>query len=163
LNAARRTPVAPGDTVALVGRGHMGLGMLQLLRLSGAPQLLAALPRAEARERREELGADRAAAPDGVPEDPALAEFHDWESGRGAPVVAEAGAFRWPGCVGAGARDRDAGAAVVSRDADVVGQQGGVRATPHPGGASSLRPDARSEPGAQREPRPADRRRPGPG
>ena len=33
ISAQRRTSVAPGDTVAVIGLGFMGLGMVQLLKL----------------------------------------------------------------------------------------------------------------------------------
>lgn len=90
VNAARRTPVALADRVAIVGLGFMGLGMLQLLKLRGPSRLIAIDPREEARAHAAALGAHETYAPAAVPAEYQLTEFRDWNGPNGLDVVVEA-------------------------------------------------------------------------
>lgn len=58
VEGLRRTPVGPGDSVAVVGAGYMGLLTLELLGLGGAEVLVAVDPRPDARSAALELGAE---------------------------------------------------------------------------------------------------------
>ncbi|MBI2299350.1 MAG: zinc-dependent alcohol dehydrogenase family protein [Armatimonadetes bacterium] len=55
--------VRPGDRVAILGGGSIGLILLQLARLASASQLIVTEPRAEKRALAEQLGADTALDP----------------------------------------------------------------------------------------------------
>jgi len=90
VNAARRTRIDHGDTVAIVGLGYMGIGMLQLVALRGASRIVAIDVRQEALDRALTLGAMEAYLPDQVPWDLILTEFGEWNSGKGLGVVIEA-------------------------------------------------------------------------
>lgn len=77
LSGAERVPViTPGCTVAIVGTGYMGLGMLSLLKLKGAGRIIAIDPRKEARENALKMGATEAYAPDAIPPEYIL----NWET-----------------------------------------------------------------------------------
>jgi threonine dehydrogenase-like Zn-dependent dehydrogenase len=89
VNAQRRTPVDLADSVALIGLGYMGLGMLQLLKLRGPRQIVAIDIREEARNMALKLGANEAWHPDEVPDWARLTRFADWSSDRGFDVVVE--------------------------------------------------------------------------
>lgn len=89
VNALRRSRIEVGDRVALIGLGFMGLGLLSLIRLRGPREIIAIDPRPEARERALSLGADRALAPDEVPDDLLLTKFADWDGPTGCDVVVE--------------------------------------------------------------------------
>lgn len=90
INAHRRTHVALGDRVALIGLGFMGLGMLQLLKLSGARRIVAIDVREEAREMATRLGADEVCQPADLSSADRLTRFAEWRSDRGFDVVIEA-------------------------------------------------------------------------
>lgn len=85
LHGIQRASIAPGDSVAIVGGGTIGLLMLQLARLSGATQIILVEPKSERREIAERLSADYVL-------DPALLDIaqkvRDLSSG-GADVVIE--------------------------------------------------------------------------
>lgn len=77
LSGAERVPVVtPGCTVAIVGAGYMGLGMLSLLKLKGAGKIIVVDPREEARENALRMGAAEVYAPDNIPEEYIL----NWET-----------------------------------------------------------------------------------
>src|SRR5262249_21678067 len=57
VHAVRRSRVAPGDVVAIVGAGMIGLGTLQVSRVSGASAVYVVEPRPERRSRAEAMGA----------------------------------------------------------------------------------------------------------
>ncbi len=86
-NAARRTGVMLGDTVALVGAGFMGALLLQFLVRLGAAQVIVLDPRASMRTLAERLGADVTLDP--TASDP-LQEILKLTGGAGADVVVEA-------------------------------------------------------------------------
>jgi threonine dehydrogenase-like Zn-dependent dehydrogenase len=64
IEARRRTPVTPGDRIAVVGVGYMGLLMLQVLRATGAGYTLVVDPRDDARRVGIALGATEALTPE---------------------------------------------------------------------------------------------------
>lgn len=67
VEALSRTNLSPGDSVAVVGLGFMGLGLAQLAR-ERAPRLLIGVdPLPAARQRALDLGADLVFAPDDLP------------------------------------------------------------------------------------------------
>ncbi len=68
VHASWRFGVQPGDRVAVVGCGFMGLVCLQLARLQGAAHVTAFEPIAERRDVALELGADEAHPPEGADE-----------------------------------------------------------------------------------------------
>lgn len=63
VEGLRRTRIGPGDSVAVVGAGYMGLLTLELLSIGGAGGILAIDPRPDACSAALELGADEALAP----------------------------------------------------------------------------------------------------
>jgi threonine dehydrogenase-like Zn-dependent dehydrogenase len=71
--------VVPGDSVAVVGAGYMGLGMISLFKLKGAGQIVAIDPREEARENALKFGATEVYAPDELPSDYIL-NWNNWGS-----------------------------------------------------------------------------------
>lgn len=76
VHAGFRFGIQPGDRVALVGCGFMGLLCLQLAMLQGAGYLCALDPLAYRRDMALQLGADRALSPqDWTTEDPWQGEF----------------------------------------------------------------------------------------
>src|SRR5262249_61469634 len=76
--------------VAVIGRGGMGLGTLQLRKLRGPSRIVAIDIREEARAAALSLGADEVYPPCEVPANARLTQFRDWESDRGFDVVVEA-------------------------------------------------------------------------
>jgi threonine dehydrogenase-like Zn-dependent dehydrogenase len=66
MEARRRTHVEPGDRIALVGAGYMGLLMLQILMVTGAGEVTIVEPRGDARRNALAFGAADALAPDTV-------------------------------------------------------------------------------------------------
>lgn len=69
LSVAVKNPVQiPGDTIAVVGTGYMGLGMVSLFRAMGYGDIIAIDPRPEARENALRYGATAVYAPDALPE-----------------------------------------------------------------------------------------------
>ena len=70
LSAASKMPITlPGDHVAVVGAGYMGLGMISLFRLKGAGKIIAVDPRKEARENALKYGASEVFTPEELPEE----------------------------------------------------------------------------------------------
>ena len=69
LSAATKMPPAiPGDRVAVVGTGYMGLGMVSLFKTMGYGDIVAGEPREEARANALKLGATEAYHPSDLPE-----------------------------------------------------------------------------------------------
>lgn len=64
-----RTPIAPPDTVVVVGTGFMGLGFVQLAKLAGPAELIAVDYQQHLREIARKIGASAAYHPDELPED----------------------------------------------------------------------------------------------
>jgi S-(hydroxymethyl)glutathione dehydrogenase / alcohol dehydrogenase len=79
--------VKPGESVAVIGAGHVGLWMVQALRLAGAGSVIVVEPHAGRRELAGELGADSLVDPGA--EDP-VAAVRALTGGRGADVTLEA-------------------------------------------------------------------------
>ncbi len=67
--ALSRTPVQAGSSVAVVGLGFMGLGLLQLARDRAPGVLIGVDPVPAARQRALELGADLTFAPEDLPDE----------------------------------------------------------------------------------------------
>jgi threonine dehydrogenase-like Zn-dependent dehydrogenase len=63
VEGLRRTRVGPGDSVAVVGAGYMGLLTIELLATTEAEGIVAIEPRQDARSVALELGADEVLAP----------------------------------------------------------------------------------------------------
>ena len=89
VEAERRSKVALGIQVAVVGLGFMGLAFTRLLRLRGAG-IVGIDPRADARDAALASGADHAFAPDALPDEYRLTRFEDWQTPRGFDLVVEA-------------------------------------------------------------------------
>lgn len=64
-----RTPIAPHDSVVVVGTGFMGLGFVQLAKLAGPAELVAVDYQPHLREVALTIGATAAYHPDELPED----------------------------------------------------------------------------------------------
>ena len=67
VHASARFGVRPGDRVAMIGCGFMGMVCMQLARMQGAAEITAIAPLAWRRAIALALGADTAYAPDAVP------------------------------------------------------------------------------------------------
>lgn len=78
-----------GDTVAVVGAGYMGLGVLTLLKLQGAGRIISVDPRIEARENALRFGADEVYSPEDVPAKYLITEWDDTMWQRGVGLVCE--------------------------------------------------------------------------
>jgi len=77
LSAASKMPIlVAGDSIAVVGAGYMGLGMVSLFKLKGAGQIVVIDPRAEARENALRFGATEVYAPEEMPREYTL----DWQN-----------------------------------------------------------------------------------
>ena len=63
VNAQRRTPVDLADSVAVIGLGYMGLGMVQLMKLRGPRRIVGIDVREDARKAARQYGADEVYAP----------------------------------------------------------------------------------------------------
>lgn len=90
VSAARRTHVEPGDTVAIIGLGFMGLLMLQLLSQKAPSRLIAIDIREEALQNACRFGASETYQPKEVPEKMLLNEWKHRHEDRGVDVVVEA-------------------------------------------------------------------------
>lgn len=64
-----RTPIAPQDSVVVVGTGFMGLGFVQLAKLAGPRELIAVDYQQHLRDVALRIGATAAYHPDELPED----------------------------------------------------------------------------------------------
>ncbi len=121
ISGARRTRVEPGDTVALVGLGFMGLLMLQAVRLKGPKRIIAIDVRTEALKAALDLGADEALLPEEVGDSLKLIRWDQLGRNHGVDVAIEASGTQ-PGLTLAGQMVREHG--VLS----IVGyHQGGDR------------------------------------
>jgi 2-desacetyl-2-hydroxyethyl bacteriochlorophyllide A dehydrogenase len=69
VEGRRRTPVVAGDRVALVGAGYMGLLMLQVLRVTGAGEVVVIEPREPARAAAATFGATETLEPGELSDD----------------------------------------------------------------------------------------------
>jgi threonine dehydrogenase-like Zn-dependent dehydrogenase len=90
VNAQRRTAVDLADSVAVIGLGYMGLGMVQLMKLRGPSRIIGIDVREDAREAGRRYGADAVYDPTDLPDEFRLTQFRDWNSDRGFDVVVEA-------------------------------------------------------------------------
>ncbi len=90
VNAQRRTQIELADTVALIGLGYMGLGMLQLLKLRGPSKIIAIDVREDARAAAKRYGADEVYHPGDLPAHYRVTRFSDWQTPLGVDVVIEA-------------------------------------------------------------------------
>ena len=86
VHACRRGRIRPGDTVAVVGAGTIGLLVLQVARAHGASAVFSIEPIAERRELATRLGAQTSLDPAAAPVDKEIAAATD---GRRADVVFE--------------------------------------------------------------------------
>ncbi len=87
VHAARRTPVAMGDTGVVVGSGMIGLLVVQALRLAGCTRVFAVDLEDAKLELAKELGAEEGFNPSQVD---VVAEIRARTEGRGADVAVEA-------------------------------------------------------------------------
>ena len=65
--ALKMKPEMLGDSIAVVGTGYMGLGMISLFQAMGYGDIIAVDPRPEARENARRMGATEVYAPDELP------------------------------------------------------------------------------------------------
>lgn len=89
VSAADRTPMAIGATVAIIGAGFMGLGLLQLLRIKGAGKIIVIDVRPESLELARSFGADETYTPDQIPAEYIVDTWNDRIMIDGVPVVCE--------------------------------------------------------------------------
>ncbi|MFH1567602.1 MAG: alcohol dehydrogenase catalytic domain-containing protein [Gemmatimonadota bacterium] len=82
VHACQLAAVRPGETVAVVGAGPLGLLLVQLARLAGASRIWAVDPLEYRAARARDLGADDAGTE--------AASLEAWTSGRGVDLVLEA-------------------------------------------------------------------------
>ena len=66
--AIKMMPKQPGDPIAVVGCGYMGLGMISLFKLSGYGKIIAIDKRPEALENAKKFGATECCFPQDIPE-----------------------------------------------------------------------------------------------
>jgi (R,R)-butanediol dehydrogenase/meso-butanediol dehydrogenase/diacetyl reductase len=109
FRAVSRAEVRPGDTVAIIGSGPIGLMALQSARIAGAGQVVAFEPAARRQELALECGAN--AVVDPVKQDP-VAAIRDLTDGAGADVVVECAGIQATGML-AGRVARRRGRVVV--------------------------------------------------
>ena len=74
--AGKMMPELPGDTIAVVGCGYMGLGMVSLFRAAGYDRIVAIDKRPEALENAKRFGASECWLPKDLPRE----YFVDWEN-----------------------------------------------------------------------------------
>lgn len=79
--------VAPGESVAIIGAGHLGLWMLQATRLAGAGTVIVVEPHEGRRRLAADMGADHVLDPSDVD---AVAAIRELTAGRGVDVALEA-------------------------------------------------------------------------
>ena len=68
-SAIKMMPEKPGDPIAVVGCGYMGLGMISLFRLSGYGKIVAVDKRSQALENARKFGATECFLPDELPKE----------------------------------------------------------------------------------------------
>jgi len=91
MSGADRTPVSPGDDVAVIGAGFMGLGFLQLMGLKGAGRIIAVDMREESLEHAKRFGADEIYTPHNVKSEYKVTEWGHMDQGiKGMDVSVEA-------------------------------------------------------------------------
>lgn len=91
MSGADRTPVSPGDDIAIVGAGFMGLGFLQLMGLKGAGRIIAVDMREESLEHAKRFGADEIYTPQNVKTEYKVTQWGHMEQGiKGMDVAVEA-------------------------------------------------------------------------
>lgn len=74
--AVKMMPEKPGDPIAVVGCGYMGLGMISLFRLVGYGRIIAVDKRPEALENAKRFGATECYTPENIPDGMLL----NWET-----------------------------------------------------------------------------------
>lgn len=74
--AVKMMPEKPGDAIAVVGCGYMGLGMISLFRLVGYGRIIAVDKRPEALENAKRFGATECYTPENIPDGMLL----NWET-----------------------------------------------------------------------------------
>jgi threonine dehydrogenase-like Zn-dependent dehydrogenase len=89
VSAADRTPFAIGTTVAIIGAGFMGLGLIQLLRLKGAGKIIVVDIRSDSLALARQFGADETYFPDQIPASYIVDSWNDRILIDGIPVVVE--------------------------------------------------------------------------
>jgi threonine dehydrogenase-like Zn-dependent dehydrogenase len=90
VSAARRTRIEPGDSVAIVGLGFMGLLMLQAVRLRGPACIIGLDVREEALALARRLGANKVLTPEQVPDSLKLTSWGQLGGDYGVDVAIEA-------------------------------------------------------------------------
>ena len=80
----------PGDVVAIVGLGFMGLLMLQAIRLKGPAHIVAVDTRQEALDAARRFGADETLLPEQVNDRLKLTRWEDLGKGQGVDTAIEA-------------------------------------------------------------------------
>jgi threonine dehydrogenase-like Zn-dependent dehydrogenase len=79
VHAAGRFGVKPGDRVALIGCGFMGMGCLQMAKIQGAEEIIAIEPIKWRRDTAVELGATSTVDPSGKTAEDILAELNEFD------------------------------------------------------------------------------------
>ena len=92
--AEKMMPAFPGDSIAVVGCGYMGLGMVSLFRAAGYDRIVAIDKRPEALENARRFGATECWTPETLPRE----YFVDWENietGLSLPAISCARTAAW--------------------------------------------------------------------
>lgn len=74
--ASKMMPDVPGDTIAVVGCGYMGCGMISLFKMAGYGRIVAVDPRREALDHALQMGADEVYTPEELP----ARYLNNWET-----------------------------------------------------------------------------------
>jgi threonine dehydrogenase-like Zn-dependent dehydrogenase len=91
MSGADRTTVSPGDDVAIIGAGFMGLGFLQLMNLKGAGRIIAVDMREESLEHARRFGANEIYTPQNVKSEYKVTQWGHMDQGiKGMEVSVEA-------------------------------------------------------------------------
>jgi len=86
VHAVKRTPIAKGDTAAVIGSGMIGLLVVQALKAAGCSQVIAVDLADEKLKLAQELGADRGINPKTTD---AVKVIREATHGRGADIAME--------------------------------------------------------------------------
>ncbi len=89
VSGAERIPVKLGDTVAIIGCGYMGLGVMQLMSIKGAGKIIAIDTREESLKFSQKSGADEIYKPDEIPDEYIVDQWNGEMFSRGVDVVIE--------------------------------------------------------------------------